>query len=115
VESGAVAKDSEVVKKAVEFILGKKQADGSICMKELGYQSYETSIAIMALAAVDREKYKAEIKKAADYIIDLGPGGGDEGGRIVAQGDLQAIIASKLSHTGEFLRKRFERKPTGQG
>ena len=71
VESGAVARDSDAVKKAVDFILGKKQADGSICTRELGYQSYETSIAIMALAAVDREKYKADIKKAADYIVGI--------------------------------------------
>ena len=45
-----------------------------------------------------------------DYIIDLGPEGGEEGGRIVAQGDLQAIMASKQSYTGQFLRKRLEGK-----
>ena len=44
----------------------------------------------------------------ADYIIDLGPEGGEEGGRIVAQGDLQAIMASKQSYTGQFLRQRFQ-------
>jgi squalene-hopene/tetraprenyl-beta-curcumene cyclase len=71
VESGAAARDSEAVTKGVAFILSKKQDDGSICMKELGFQSYETSIAIMALSAVDREKYKAEIKKAADYIMGI--------------------------------------------
>jgi len=71
VESGAVTRDNDVVRKGVEFILTKKQPDGSICNKELGFQSYETSIAIMALVAVDKEKYKAEIRKAADYIVGI--------------------------------------------
>ncbi len=49
----------------------------------------------------------------ADYIIDLGPEGGEEGGMIVAQGDLQAIMASRQSYTGRFLRKRSEGKAQG--
>lgn len=44
----------------------------------------------------------------ADYIIDLGPEGGEEGGRIVAQGDLCAIMASPHSYTGRFLKQRFQ-------
>ncbi len=40
----------------------------------------------------------------ADYIIDLGPGAGAEGGEVVAAGDLQAILKSKESITGRFLR-----------
>ena len=73
VESGTApgGKDGEVVKKAVEFILKQKQPDGGIYMKDAGVQSYETSIAVMALAAVDKDKYKAEIKKAANYLIGI--------------------------------------------
>ncbi|MBW2121708.1 MAG: excinuclease ABC subunit UvrA [Deltaproteobacteria bacterium] len=43
----------------------------------------------------------------ADYIIDLGPEGGDRGGTVVAQGSLSDIMAHPSSHTGRFLRKRF--------
>ena len=43
----------------------------------------------------------------ADHIIDLGPEGGDRGGTIVARGTLSDIMASPLSHTGRFLRKKF--------
>jgi excinuclease ABC subunit A len=43
----------------------------------------------------------------ADHIIDLGPEGGDEGGSVVAQGNLLDIMAHPLSHTGRFLRKKF--------
>jgi len=46
----------------------------------------------------------------ADYIIDLGPEGGEAGGRIVAQGDLGTILKSKQSYTAQFLRKRLEGK-----
>jgi excinuclease ABC subunit A len=43
----------------------------------------------------------------ADHIIDLGPEGGDEGGTVVAQGNLSDIMVHPLSHTGRFLRKKF--------
>ncbi|HSB05759.1 MAG TPA: excinuclease ABC subunit UvrA [Thermodesulfobacteriota bacterium] len=52
-------------------------------------------------------EHNLDFIRCADYIIDLGPEGGEEGGRIVAQGDLKAIMASKQSYTGQFLRKRF--------
>jgi excinuclease ABC subunit A len=39
----------------------------------------------------------------ADHIIDLGPGGGDDGGRVIACGDPRSIVRSKRSVTGRFL------------
>ncbi len=44
----------------------------------------------------------------ADYIIDLGPEGGEAGGRIVAEGSPQAVMASPQSYTGKFLKKRIQ-------
>jgi excinuclease ABC subunit A len=41
--------------------------------------------------------------KTADWIIDLGPEGGDGGGRIVAEGTPETVAATKGSHTGRFL------------
>ena len=43
--------------------------------------------------------------KAADYMIDLGPGAADEGGRVVAQGTPEAVARSTDSITGRFLAK----------
>jgi excinuclease ABC subunit A len=43
----------------------------------------------------------------ADYIIDLGPGGGDAGGRIVAQGTVEDICNAENSITGKYLKKRL--------
>ena len=55
-------------------------------------------------------EHNLDLIRCADYIIDLGPEGGGEGGRIVAEGDLRTIMASKKSYTGQFLRKRMENK-----
>jgi excinuclease ABC subunit A len=50
-------------------------------------------------------EHNLDVIKSADWIIDLGPEGGDEGGYVVAQGPPEAIVESKASHTGQFLRR----------
>jgi len=52
-------------------------------------------------------EHNLDVIKTADWIIDLGPGGGDEGGRIIAEGTPEQIIKNKKSLTGEFLAKEF--------
>jgi excinuclease ABC subunit A len=48
-------------------------------------------------------EHNTDVIKCADWIIDLGPGGGDAGGRLVCQGTVDAIRACKDSVTGRFL------------
>jgi excinuclease ABC subunit A len=43
----------------------------------------------------------------ADFIIDLGPEGGDNGGRVVVSGGIDEVMACEQSHTGQFLRRKF--------
>jgi len=50
-------------------------------------------------------EHNLEVIKCADYIIDLGPDGGDRGGQIVACGDPQQLIRNKKSYTASFLTK----------
>jgi excinuclease ABC subunit A len=50
-------------------------------------------------------EHSLQLMKAADYIVDLGPGAADEGGRIVAQGTPEAVARAKDSITGRFLAK----------
>ena len=50
-------------------------------------------------------EHNMDVLKRADYIIDLGPEGGDAGGYIVAQGAPEEVAACDQSHTGRWLRK----------
>ena len=57
-------------------------------------------------------EHNLEVIKTADWIIDLGPEGGDKGGRIVAAGPPEAIAQVKQSYTGQYLAPYLQR--TGQ-
>jgi len=48
--------------------------------------------------------------KNADYIIDLGPGAGDEGGYIIATGTPEEVAQIDTSFTGKYLRNMLERQ-----
>ena len=50
-------------------------------------------------------EHNLDVIKTADYIIDLGPEGGDEGGEVVATGTPEEIAKNKNSYTGEYLKK----------
>lgn len=50
-------------------------------------------------------EHNLDVLKTADYVIDLGPDGGDLGGTIVAQGTPEQVAASKQSYTGKYLRE----------
>ena len=46
-----------------------------------------------------------DIIKNADYIIDLGPEGGDNGGRVITKGTPETVARSRKSYTGKFLKQ----------
>lgn len=50
-------------------------------------------------------EHNLDVIKMADYIIDLGPEGGDAGGRIVAEGTPEAVAGMTSSYTGQYLRR----------
>jgi excinuclease ABC subunit A len=50
-------------------------------------------------------EHNLDVIKTADWLIDLGPEGGEEGGRVVATGTPEAVAAVAESYTGQFLRK----------
>ncbi len=53
-------------------------------------------------------EHNLDVLKTADWIIDLGPEGGDDGGWVVAEGTPEEIAATPLSHTGAYLEKALE-------
>ncbi|MDR0335886.1 MAG: ATP-binding cassette domain-containing protein [Planctomycetaceae bacterium] len=57
-------------------------------------------------------EHNLDVIKTADWVIDLGPEGGEAGGYIVATGTPEEIVRCEASYTGKALRKYLERKPT---
>ncbi len=55
-------------------------------------------------------EHNLDVIKSADYVIDLGPEGGDGGGYIVAKGSPEKIIKVEESYTGQYLKKVLERE-----
>ena len=59
-------------------------------------------------------EHNLEVIKTADWIIDLGPEGGDGGGEIVAQGTPEDVVKVKRSYTGAFLKPVLARREAGR-
>jgi len=52
-------------------------------------------------------EHHPDVMLAADWIVDLGPEGGIDGGRVVAEGTPESIAKRKRSHTGRVLRRQL--------
>ncbi len=57
-------------------------------------------------------EHNMEVIKSADYIIDLGPEGGEQGGEVIGQGTPEEIINIPTSYTGQYLKRSFEKIQT---
>ncbi len=63
-------------------------------------------------------EHNLDIIKTADWIVDLGPEGGESGGRVIAEGTPEAVARAPRSYTGQFLRRvlgKDDRRPSGDG
>jgi excinuclease ABC subunit A len=54
-------------------------------------------------------EHNLEIIKVADWIIDLGPEGGDRGGELVAEGTPEEVVVVPVSYTGAFLKNHLQK------
>ena len=54
-------------------------------------------------------EHNLDVIKSADWVIDLGPEGGNGGGRVVAEGTPEKVAKVKASYTGQFLRPLLAR------
>ena len=50
-------------------------------------------------------EHNLDVIKTADYIIDIGPEGGDKGGTVVALGTPEEVVQSPVSYTGKYVKK----------
>ena len=48
--------------------------------------------------------------KTADYIIDIGPEGGEKGGTVIARGTPEEVSLSSVSYTGKYIKKMLEKE-----
>ena len=55
-------------------------------------------------------EHNLDVIKTADYIIDMGPEGGEGGGTVIAQGTPEEICKVPLSYTGQFLKPYLDKK-----
>jgi excinuclease ABC subunit A len=55
-------------------------------------------------------EHNLDVIKTADWIIDIGPEGGDGGGEVVAQGTPEDVAKNERSHTGRYLRDMLKPK-----
>ena len=58
-------------------------------------------------------EHNLEVIKTADWVLDLGPEGGDGGGELLVAGRPEDVVAVERSYTGQFLRELLERRPVG--
>ena len=54
-------------------------------------------------------EHNLDVIKTADWIVDLGPEGGDGGGRIIAEGSPEQVVKVKGSYTGKYLKVTLEK------
>ena len=60
-------------------------------------------------------EHNLDVIKTADWIIDMGPEGGDGGGRIVAEGTPEDVAKVKESYTGRYLKELLGRRSASVG
>ena len=56
-------------------------------------------------------EHNLDVIKTADYIIDMGPEGGDGGGCVVAEGTPEEVAKVKTSYTGKYVKKYLKNEP----
>jgi excinuclease ABC subunit A len=55
-------------------------------------------------------EHNLDVIKVADWVVDMGPDGGDGGGEVVAEGTPEEVAKNKKSYTGKFLVETFRRQ-----
>ena len=54
-------------------------------------------------------EHNLDVIKTADYIIDIGPEGGEKGGTVIAEGTPEEVAESPVSYTGKYIKPMLER------
>ena len=74
----------------------------------LGFSDAQTSSPLEGLVMIE---HNLDVIRCSDWIIDLGPEGGDKGGKIVVTGTPEEVAEHPTSHTGRYLKQVLEQHP----
>jgi len=74
----------------------------------LGFPAAQTSSPLGGFVVIE---HNLDVIRCSDWIIDLGPEGGDKGGEIVVTGTPETVAAHPSSHTGRYLKQVLEQHP----
>ena len=77
-----------------------------ICKNEVLQKLVEAGNTVVVI------EHNLDVIKTADYIIDMGPEGGDGGGTVVTQGTPEEVAENPASYTGYYVKKMLERAKT---
>ena len=58
-------------------------------------------------------EHNLDVIKTADYLIDMGPEGGDGGGTVIARGTPEEVAENPISYTGQYVKRYLSEKPEG--
>jgi excinuclease ABC subunit A len=60
-------------------------------------------------------EHNLDVIRSADWIVDIGPEGGDQGGEIIFEGTPERIVRSKKSYTGRYLKREMKLPTASNG
>ncbi len=117
-QSSSTLSGGENQRVKLAFHLGEERAESTIFIFDeptTGLHFHDIKTLLNALdALIERGhtiiviEHNIDVIKCADYIIDIGPEGGKEGGYVVANGTPEEIAQCKKSYTGKFLKEKLE-------
>ena len=117
-QSSSTLSGGESQRVKLAFFLGEEKTDSTLFIFDeptTGLHFHDIKTLLKAFyALLDRGhtiviiEHNMDVIKCADYIIDLGPGGGDKGGYVVSSGTPEEVVKSKESYTAEYLKEKLQ-------
>lgn len=117
-QSSSTLSGGESQRVKLAFFLGEEKTDSTLFIFDeptTGLHFHDINTLLNAFyALIERGhtiviiEHNMDVIKCADYIIDLGPGGGDKGGNIVSCGTPEEVVKCKDSYTAEYLKEKLQ-------
>ena len=119
-QSATTLSGGEAQRVKLSLELSKRDTDRTLYILDepttgLHFQDIEMLLSVLQRLATNGNtivviEHNLDVIKTADWIVDLGPEGGDGGGRILVSGTPEQVAKCKASHTGRFLKPLLDKK-----